>query len=115
VLYVSDTGLLADQEDARHIRRYPIEALSVSGPGEDFVSVPVGLSDGFEIDEDGRIWTSAGDGVYVFEANGGLIGRIPVPEVVANVTFGGDDRDELFIAASSCLYRIRTRTRGAAR
>jgi gluconolactonase len=35
--------------------------------------------------------------------------------VVANVTFGGDDRDELFIAASSCLYRIRTRTRGAAR
>jgi gluconolactonase len=41
------------------------------------------------------------------------MGLIPVPEKVGNLCFGGPGGDELFICASTSLYRIRLNTRGA--
>jgi gluconolactonase len=41
------------------------------------------------------------------------VARVPVPEVVANLCFGGDDGRDVYITASTSLYRIRSRTRGA--
>ena len=49
----------------------------------------VGGFDGFRLDESGRIWTSAGDGVHVYDPDGTLIGKVLVPETVANVAWGG--------------------------
>ncbi|WP_308467037.1 SMP-30/gluconolactonase/LRE family protein [Rathayibacter soli] len=112
VLYVSDTGTYADRAEACHIRAYPLDGPTVSGESVVFATVPAGLADGFAVDVAGRVWTSAGDGVYVYEPDGTLRGRIPVPETVANVVFGGDEHNELFIAASTSLYRVRTLTRG---
>ena len=54
-----------------------------------FAECTAGLFDGFRLDTEGRIWTSAGDGVHCYEPDGTLIGKIKVPEVVANVCFGG--------------------------
>jgi gluconolactonase len=41
--------------------------------------------------------------------------HVPAPERVANLCFGGPGGHDLYIAASSSLYRIRTATRGAPR
>ena len=47
-----------------------------------------------------NVWTSAGDGVHCYTPDGVLIGKIRVPEVVANVCFGGPKRNRLFICAT---------------
>jgi gluconolactonase len=80
-----------------------------------FAEISPGVPDGFRVDAQGWIYTSAQDGVQVLHPDGTLIGRIHVPEKVGNVTFGGPGRDVLYIAASTSLYRIRLATRGVQR
>ena len=53
-------------------------------------------------------------GVLVFNPPGKLIGRIRLPEVCANLCFGGPKRDRLFMAASQSLYMLHVATQGAA-
>jgi gluconolactonase len=114
ILYVSDTGSLRDSAAPHHIRAYDV----IDGDcvnGRIFAEISVGVSDGFRVDEEGRVWTSSGDGVRVFTPGGEEILHVPVPEKVANVCFGGPDGQDLYIAASTSLYRIRTATRNAPR
>jgi gluconolactonase len=70
-------------------------------------------------DVSGNLWCSSNAplgyaGVLVFNPTGKLIGRIRLPEVCANLTFGGPKRDRLFMAASQSLYMLETATQGAA-
>ncbi|PWC06414.1 SMP-30/gluconolactonase/LRE family protein [Mycetocola zhujimingii] len=99
LLYVADTG----GESVRHIRVYDV----ATGEGRVFVH-PSGTPDGFRVDAEGRVWTSSSDAVQVFSSSGELELNIPVPEVASNVCFGGPDGSELYITASTSLYRIRT-------
>ena len=71
-------------------------------------------SDGMTLDTDGNLYLT-GEGVAVFDRTGREIERIPVPDEqwTANVSFGGWDRQMLFITASRGLYGVRTRTTGA--
>ena len=62
---------------------------------------------------DGRIWTSAGDGVHCYDPDGTLLGKVLVPEPVANVVFGGLKRNRLFITATSSLYSVMLMVNGA--
>jgi gluconolactonase len=80
-----------------------------------FKDIPQGASDGFRVDVHGRIWTSAGDHVVVFAADGTELLDVPVPERVSNLCFGGPDGTELYITASSSLYRLATTTTDAAK
>jgi gluconolactonase len=73
----------------------------------------VGAFDGFRLDQMGRIWTSAGDGVHCYDPDGTLIGKVRVPETVANVVFGGQRRNHLFICATTSLYAILLSVTGA--
>ena len=70
------------------------------------------VPDGFRLDDAGNVWTSAGKAVCVFAPDGTLIGRINVPEIVSNLTFGGACRHRLFITASSSVYAVYTAARG---
>lgn len=63
-----------------------------------------GLFDGFRVDRAGRIWTSAADGVHCLTPDGVLIGKIHIPELVANVCFGGPKLNRLFICGTTSLY-----------
>jgi gluconolactonase len=71
-----------------------------------------GIADGIRIDTDGNVWAGTGwggpviDGVTVIAADGTPIGRIFMPEVVANVAFGGAKRNRLFMAGSTSLYSV---------
>ncbi len=57
-------------------------------------------------DTEGRIWTSAADGVHCYNPQGELIGKLRIPELVANVTFGGAKRNRLFICGTTSLYSV---------
>lgn len=106
-LYVSDTG------GPDHIRAFDVaDDLSLSG-GEVFAECTCGVFDGFRLDTEGRIWTSAADGVHVYDPDGTLLGKVLVPEVVANVCFGGPKRNRLYICATTSLYAILLPVNGA--
>ncbi|MBT2502453.1 SMP-30/gluconolactonase/LRE family protein [Curtobacterium sp. ISL-83] len=73
-----------------------------------------GVPDGIRVDVHGNVWSSSHRGVVVFAPDGTRLGDIPVPEVVANLCFGGDDGTTLFLAATTSVYRIATSTGDAA-
>jgi gluconolactonase len=77
--------------------------------------------DGARCDVDGNLWVSSNagrnvgyNGVTVWTPEGKLIGRIRLPEVCANVCFGGPKRNRLFMAGSQSLYAVFVNTQGAA-
>ncbi|HZH12297.1 MAG TPA: SMP-30/gluconolactonase/LRE family protein [Microvirga sp.] len=112
-LYVADTGATHVPDGPRHIRVFDVGENGRLTGGSVFATCTSGLFDGFRLDEDGRIWTSAGDGVHCYESDGTLIGKILVPEAVANVVFGGVKRNRLYICATTSLYAIMLPVNGA--
>jgi gluconolactonase len=116
LLYIADTGATHREGGPKHIRRFSVSSDGRTlGGGEVFAECTVGLFDGFRIDIDSNIWTSAGDGVHCYTPDGSLIGKILVPEVVANVCFGAAKRNRLFICATTSLYSVYVNTRGTQR
>jgi gluconolactonase len=85
--------------------------VSDSSTTRDFAVMPAGVPDGMRVDAEGRLWVAGGDGVHVWDAAGRPVAHVPVPEMVTNVAFGGPDLAELYITATTSLYRIRTTTR----
>lgn len=115
-LYVVETGLQFDTVPVMHIRVFDIDDNGRSvGNGRVFHTVSPGNADGIRCDEDGYVWSSAGDGVHCIDSSGVLLGKIKVPFTVSNLTFGGRSRCRLFICASQSLYAIYTNQRGAQR
>lgn len=114
ILYVSDTGWVRDNPDPRHIRAYDVTDGGCVN-GRVFAEIDEGCPDGFRVDEAGRVWSSSGDGVRVFAPDGELVLHVPVPEKVANLCFGGPDGRDLYITATTSLYRIKTAVSNAPR
>jgi len=114
-LYVSDTGVSHGGDRPRHIRVFDVTADNTLAGGDVFARVEPGAPDGFRLDTEGRIWTSAGDGVHAYSPSGVLLGRIYTPRPVANLTFGGPKRNWLFIAATDAVHLIHTMVNGAGR
>ena len=50
--------------------------------------------------------------MHCFDPDGTLIGKILIPEIVGNVTFGGIKRNRLFICGTTSLYSIYTTVTG---
>ena len=112
-LYVVDTGATHVKDGPRHMRVFDVDDKGSLLGGEVFATCTQGLFDGFRLDTEGRIWTSAGDGVHCYDPDGTLIGKILVPEAVANVVFGGPKRNRLYICATTSLYSIMLPVNGA--
>ena len=74
--------------------------------GADFAAIDKGVPDGIRCDALGNVWSSAGDGVQIFDGSGARIGRILLPETAANLAFGGPDGRTVYITASSSLYAV---------
>jgi gluconolactonase len=112
-LYIAETGDQNQPSPRRYIRAFDVkpDGRTLSG-GEIFHKIDPGYCDGMRADEDGNIWSSAADGVHCISPAGELLGRIFVPHVVANVTFGGPAKNRLFIGGSTTLYSIYLNCRG---
>lgn len=113
VLYVSDTSAaLRPSSGNHHIVAFDVlDGQDLANPRV-FAVVSPGLSDGFRVDASGLIYTSSEDSVQVYHPDGSRVGRIPVPEKVGNLCFGGPQGNQLFICASTSLYSITLNTRG---
>jgi gluconolactonase len=113
VLYVSDTSAALDPAGNHYIVALEVLDGRRLGGQQVFAVMEPGLADGLRVDEHGNVWSSAGDGVHIIGPGGAALATIRVPEVTANCVFGGRDGRRLFIAASSSLYAIQTKVRGA--
>ena len=105
-LYVADSGR------PRHIRVFDVKKDGTVSNGKVFCEIDKGGPDGIRCDADGRIWSSAGDGVQIFSPSGKLIGKILVGEAPANLCFGGKDFKTLYLTARTGLYKIETGVAG---
>ncbi len=105
-LYVADIG-------AKTIYSYRIEADGSLAEREFFCAHE---SDGLALDDEGNVYATGRDGVTIYGPDGELLETITVPRGwTANVTFGGANRDRLFITASKALYSIPMRVRDGSR
>ena len=111
-LYVADTGA------PRDIKVFDVDGRTLRN-GRSFVKLEIPgtatacVADGIRCDVDGNIWAGARPGVQVIAPTGELIGMIRLPEVCANVCFGGTKRNRLFMTASQSLYAVYVNTSGA--
>ncbi|MCY0096734.1 SMP-30/gluconolactonase/LRE family protein [Hoeflea ulvae] len=106
LLYIADTGATHQPGGPAHIRRFEVQQDGSLCGGEVFATCTSGFFDGFRVDRQGRIWTSAFDGVHCYDPDGTRIGIIRIPEIVANLTFGGAKRNRLFICGTTSLYAV---------
>ena len=81
--------------------------------GEVLVTADTGGYDGVRIDDAGRLWLAAHDGLHCVHPDGTLLGKLLLPEVCANLTFGGPQGNVLFVTATNLLLSIRVTCRGA--
>ncbi|THF83975.1 SMP-30/gluconolactonase/LRE family protein [Deinococcus sp. KSM4-11] len=107
----ADTLLLADTGKDSATYRYDVTPDGRATLVGEHFRVNPGKTDGLRVDEAGRIWSSAGDGVHVLTPDGQELGRILFPEVVSNLCFGGPDGTALYVTATTGFWRIMTLTR----
>lgn len=115
ILYIADTGISHRPDGPHHILAFDVVDGWRLTNQRVFAEVSPGVADGFCIDTEGNIWTSAADGVQCYAPDRELIGKIHFPEVVTNLTFGGPKRNRLFVTAASSLYSVFVGQSGAQR
>ncbi|MBZ5670991.1 MAG: SMP-30/gluconolactonase/LRE family protein [Acidobacteriia bacterium] len=118
-LYIVDTGMTDGPQYPHNIRVYDVVEGARLANGRVFVEMGAGLADGIRCDVDGNVWAGTGwggedfSGVQVLAPEGKLIGKVHLPEICANICFGGAKRNRLFMVASTSLYSVYVGTQGA--
>ena len=112
LLYINDTT-------RAHIRVFDVQSdgtianSRVLADGIGSGSLEIGdLVDGMKLDERGNVWVTGPGGVCVFDPDGNHIGTVEVPENVGNINWGGPNWNQLFIPATSSMYRIQCKVSG---
>lgn len=108
LLYVADSGQTKvwdiDGAKLRNGRTFAVLKQPDGSPS---------AADGIRCDTFGNVWCGARPGVLVVAPDGQTIGMIRLPEVCANICFGGSKRNRLFMAASQSLYAVYVAVAGA--
>jgi len=112
-LYIADSGLSHDPDGPHHIRAFNVGAKGKLSRGRVFCEVSPGVPDGIRFDVQGNLWTSCRDGVICFAPDGTALGKVRMPQMVSNLTFGGPKRNRLFITATKSVYSVFLAATGA--
>lgn len=97
---------VADSDNTRHnIRVYFVSPSNTLSGGAVFATVTNGNPDGIRCDIDGRVWSSGGDGAYIFATDGHLIGKIKFG-VIANLCFGGPQYKTLYMTGQPVVTSL---------
>jgi len=96
------------------IRVFDVNADGTLSSGRLFASgikseLKAGVPDGMKCDAAGNVWVTAPGGVWVYAPSGQLIGKVVVPEMVANLAWGGDNFRTLFMCATHSVYTVTTK------
>ncbi|SDR63346.1 gluconolactonase [Rhizobiales bacterium GAS113] len=107
LLYVNDTGKTL-------IRAFDVAPDGSLSNGRIFATgiksdLEPGVPDGMKCDACGNVWVTAPGGIWVYSPSGDLIGKVRVPEPVANLAWGGPDFRTLFMTATSSVYTVKTK------
>ena len=118
-LYIADSGYARghgfgfEEGRPRHVRGFTVVNGKTLKDSRVIAVIDEKVPDGLRVDTEGLLWISAGDGIHCYTREGERLGRILVPETVANLTFGGFGKSRMFITATSSLYAIETARIGA--
>ncbi|SDR60848.1 SMP-30/gluconolactonase/LRE family protein [Paraburkholderia tuberum] len=112
-IYIVDSGVTHLSGGPRHIRKFELSPGCELRGGQVFASCESGMFDGLRVDRQGRLWAGAADGVHCYDPDGTLLGKVKTPEPVANVEFGGPQRNQLFICGTTSLLTVRLPVSGA--
>ena len=112
ILYIADSGRSHDPAGPHHIRALDISDDNTLSNSRIFCEVDPGVPDGFRVDIHGNVWSSCQDGVICFDKQGTALGKIKIPQMVSNLTFGGIRRNRLFITATKSVYAVYLATTG---
>jgi gluconolactonase len=119
--YVVDTGATDGPQYPAHIRVFDVVDGKTLRGGKVFADFKPGFTDGIRCDTEGNVWCGWGwggpetNGVRVHSQNGEKLAMLHMPEIVANLDFGGPKKDRLFMAGSQSLYAIYVNAVGALR
>ena len=102
-LYVAGGGTGGNNN--KQIFVYTVTSSNTVTGGTLFATIGNGIPDGIRCDVDGRLWSSAGNGVWIYAPDGHLIGKI-LYGLVSNLSFGGADYHTLFMAGSPYVTSI---------
>lgn len=106
-LYVNDT-------EQANIRVFDVDPDGSLSNGRVFASgikdtLKPGVPDGMKCDQQGNIWVTAPGGLWVYNPRGQLLGKVDIPELPANLHWGGEDWRTLFVCASTSVYAVETK------
>ncbi|MBN1934777.1 MAG: SMP-30/gluconolactonase/LRE family protein [Anaerolineae bacterium] len=108
VLYVDDSQLGI-------IRAYDVQPDGTLANARLFAELKgdkEGVPDGMKVDLMGNVFCTGPGGVWVFNPAGDKLGVIEMPEVPANLAWGGPDFKTLYVTAQTGLYRVQVKTGG---
>jgi len=111
-LYIADSAGSHDINASSHIKVYDVVEGQFLENKKIFYKFNPFFSDGFRVDKDDNVWTSAGKGIKCINPEGEVIGQLLLPDLVANLTFGGEDSNILYVTASSNLYSMELNQQG---
>jgi gluconolactonase len=99
-LYVCDS-----YTNAHHILVYSVTASNTLTGGSLYVNITNGVPDGIRCDADGRVWSSSGEGVYIFAPDGHLIGKILFGKI-SNLCFGGPEYKTIYMTGQPTVTSL---------
>jgi gluconolactonase len=118
ILYVIDSAAIQAPHTYYENNPHAIYAYDVNNDGKTvsnprkFAVISPGFPDGMRLDAMGNIYVGALDGVQVLNSQGMLIGKILLPKMTSNLTFGGKNNNILFICSSDSVWAIKFNTQG---
>ena len=113
---VEESQLYIDDTPRGEVKVFDVDGSGALSNGRVFAELRdpsrAGVPDGLKCDERGNLWVTGPGGIWVFDPGGEQLGFIDMPEVTANLNWGGPDWSELYITASTSIYRLPTSVSG---
>lgn len=104
--------LILVDSDQHELWAYDVAADNTLTNRRLFAADPLGY-DGIRFDHRGRLWGAAHDGLHCYEPDGTLVGKLLLPEITANLAFGGPQGNHLYLTSTTSLYTLRVNFRAA--
>ncbi len=107
--------LFVNDSPRGHIRVFDVQADGTLTNGKVWAELRgegLGVPDGMKLDAAGNLYCAGPGGIHIFDTDATCLGVIRMSEQAANFCWGGDDLCDLFIGASTTLYRVRVQAAG---